>query len=102
MPQKGKHRPPHRQEKKQRAAATTAPLQKTVQPPAAGAIKAAPAQPSGVTPVKVAKVAPAQTVASLTQSRYPYLSSELKWIGLIFLCIFIVLVVLAVFLPGRL
>jgi len=101
MPQKGKHKPPHRREKKQRTAAATTSVQKTVKQPAAAAPRPAPDQTSGVTPVKVAKVAPAQTVASLTQSRYPYLASELKWIGIIFAFIFVLLIILAIFLPGR-
>lgn len=100
MPQKGKHRPPHRREKKQH---TRVPVQntqtatKTTEAPHAAAVpKASPAaKVTGRTGYT------GQTSASLTKARYPYLISEMKWIGIVAATIIILLIILAVVIPPR-
>jgi len=91
MPQKGKHRPPHRQEKKQRTApvAPAQTQQSPIQTPT-----------PRVTPVKVGvRSGTPQSAAAFTQARFPFIGAELKLIGIIALALIIVLIVLAIVLP---
>jgi len=91
MPQKGKHRPPHRKEKKQRVAQAPAPAQ--TQP-------AQTQSPTSIpSPVKVARTATLQSAAAFTQARFPFIGAELKLIGSIAAALIIVLVILAIVLP---
>jgi len=95
MPQKGKHRPPQRKEKKTPSAAPIAAAQTTAQ-------KTVPAAATTTAPVKVAGRSTPQTVAAFTQARYPFIGSEIKMIGIIAAVIVIVLVILAFVLPPML
>jgi hypothetical protein len=94
MPQKGKHRPPHRKEKKQHGVPVTQAQQAQTQQ----AQMVPPAVSTG--PVKVGgRSNTAQTPAAFSQARYPFIGAELKFIGIITIAIIAVLVILAFVLP---
>ena len=90
MPHKSKHK---QQFRKQPAAPAAMPITDT-----AGA-------PPAVTPaVKAAVIKPktgatAQSLAAIGPSRYPFLNSEMKWIGIFAGIVVVVLIILKVILP---
>lgn len=97
MPQKGKHRPPHRREKRQR---TRTPAQNVQEISANETSTAA----SASKPAPAAKLTSRQAYtghgsASLTKARYPFLATELKWIGIVAAVIIVVLIILAIVVP---
>ncbi len=93
MPNKPKRKQPHRQEKKVRKA-PAASASSSVQPPLK-TIERVDA------PAKVA-MRQIQTPAAFSQTRHPYLTSELKNISILSVILLIILILLAVFLPGLL
>ncbi len=100
MPHKSKHHMPHRKERKPEAPAA-------VSAPAAGSASPAVQQASSVPPVKLVyrpsvprtRAGAPVNMAALGATRYPFLTAELKWIGIFSLIILILLVVASLIVP---
>jgi hypothetical protein len=93
MPHKAKFKQQHRREKKKSTGS---------RPPQSQAHDLR-AQPS-VSPIKASNTktkptAPAQSIAAIGATRYPYMIHEMKWIGIFSGIIAVILIVLSLVLP---
>ena len=100
MPQKGKYRPSQRREKKQgeKPAQNINPADSQATQPVV-APEPRPVAAATRTTVKIPGKPGAGPQLPMAKERYPYLSRELKWIGIIAIGLVIVLIVLAIVIP---
>jgi len=94
MPHKPKHRQLHRREKKHHVAPPVA-LPQTLE---TGASQAVPPT-FKATVAKPKTGAPVQSIAAIGAARYPYMTSEIKWIGIFAGIVVVILIILALVLP---
>jgi hypothetical protein len=90
MPHKSKHK---QQFRKQQTATATMPVTETTgaAPEVSPAVKAA--------VIKPRPGATAQSLAAINASRYPFLTSEVKWIGILAGIVVVILIILKIILP---
>ncbi len=93
MPHKSKFKQQHKKEKRKNVESHPSQIQKneTGGQQTVSAIK--------VSPVKPKPAAPVQSIAVVGATRYPYMTSEIKWIGIFTGIIIVVLIVLAIVVP---